>query len=247
MLKWIVEELKLPAPPFWLIGGLLILMCLPLVPLALAMRARVSTSPKTRPHYILDMDKQTKFKAQSDSPIFADGRAMRPPVPGTIAWGKKVDAPNADLLATDDHYFRGYRLENNATTGGMDTVYYTGFPGRIKVDQALMLRGQQRFNIYCAPCHGLGGQGDGAIYQRSLDIQAGWVQPSNLTDDERRFRPEGHLFNTITNGIRNMAGYGAQVPVQDRWAIVAYLRALQMSQDAPDTPDAPAELAGGVE
>jgi mono/diheme cytochrome c family protein len=241
MLKWIVEELKLPAPPFWLIGVPLILVSLMLVPLALTARARVSVSPKTRPHFILDMDKQTKFKAQADSPIFADGRAMRLPIPGTIAWGKRADAPDDDLLAIDDHYFRGYRLEKNAATGGVDTVYFKGFPDRVEVDEALMMRGRGQFNIYCTPCHGLGGQGDGAIYERSLKIQAGWVQPSNLTDADRAARPDGHLFNTITNGIRNMAGYGAQIKVEDRWAIVAYVRALQLSQDAP------ASLAGGVE
>ncbi len=244
MLKWIVEELKLPAPPFWLIGGLLILMCLPLVPLALTARARVSSSQKPRPHIFLDMDKQTKFKAQADSPVFADGRAMRPPVAGTLAWGEKADLPNPDLLAEEDHYFRGYRLEKNAATGGVDTVYYQGFPGRVSVDQAFLSRGQRQFNIYCSPCHGLGGLGDGPIHQRALKINAGstgWVQPSDVTDAERASRPEGHMFNTITNGIRNMASYGAQISVEDRWAIVAYLRALQMSQDAP------ASLAGGIE
>lgn len=235
MLKWIVEELKLPAPPFWLIGVLLIMMCLPLIPLAFTARARVTTSPKTRPHFVLDMDKQTKLKAQADSPIFADGRAMRLPVPGAIAWGDDASAPNDDLLAEDDHYFRGYRLEKNPDSGEMDTVYYEGYPGRVSVDQTLLLRGQRQFNIYCAPCHGLGGQGDGTIYQRSVKIQAGWVQPNNLTDAERMTRSEGHLYNTITNGIRNMAGYGAQIPVADRWAIVAYVRAIQLSQDAPVT------------
>jgi len=244
MLKWIVEELKLPAPPFWLIGGLLILICLPLVPLALIARARVSTSTKPRPHFVLDMDQQTKYKTQTASPIFADGRSMRPLVPGTLAWGKKADAPDADLLAGDDHYFRGYRLEKNEATGGMDIVFYKGFPDRVEVDKALLARGQRQFNIYCSPCHGLDGQGDGAVHERALKINAGatgWVQPANLTDAQRAARPEGHLFNTITHGIRNMAGYGPQISVHDRWAIVAYLRALQLSQNAP------ASLADGSE
>jgi mono/diheme cytochrome c family protein len=236
MLKWIVEEMKLPAPPFWLIGVLLILMSLTLVPLALTARARVSSSTQTRVHIFQDMDRQTKFKAQADSPLFADGRAMRPPVPGTLAWGKRADAPDPDMLAIDDHYFRGYTLEDNDTTGEKDTVYFQGFPDRVSVDHALMSRGKRQFMIYCSPCHGLGGQGDGAIHQRAAKINAGstgWVQPSNLTDGERAARPEGHLYNTITNGIRNMAGYKAQLSVHDRWAIVAYLRALQLSQDAP--------------
>lgn len=236
MLKRIVEELKLPAPPFWLIGGLLILLSLHLVPLALTARARVSTSTKPAMHIFLDMDKQTKYKAQADSPVFADGRAMRPPVPGTIAWGPRADTPDGDQLETDDHYFRGYRLEKNETTGGMDTVYFQGFPQRVAVDEVLLARGQRQFNIYCFPCHGYVGEGNGPIHQRALKINAGstgWIQPSNLTDPDRVSRPEGHLFNTITNGIRNMAGYGNQVPVEDRWAIVAYLRALQLSQNAP--------------
>lgn len=236
MLKWIVEELKLPAPPFWLIGVLLILLSLHLVPLALTARARVSTSPKPAVHMILDMDKQTKYKAQADSPVFADGRAMRPPVHGTVPWGKRADQPDDDQLETDDHYFRGYSLKKNETTGEMDTVYFQGFPDRVAVDDVLLARGQRQFNIYCFPCHGYVGQGNGPIHQRAVKINAGgtgWVQPTDLTGIEPVSRPEGHLFNTITNGIRTMAGYGNQVAVEDRWAIVAYLRALQVSRNAP--------------
>jgi mono/diheme cytochrome c family protein len=233
MLKLIAEEFKLPAPPFWLIGGLLILLSLFLVPLALIARARVSSSTKPRPHMILDMDRQTKLKAQADSTVFADGRAMRPPVPGTVAWGPDAGHRDPDNLKDDDHYFRGYKLVNNPAVGGMDIEYFTGFPDRVTVDKTLLRRGQERFNIYCMPCHGYGGKGDGPIHQRALKIKALWVQPSNLTDADRSARPEGHLFNTITHGIRNMAGYGAQIPVADRWAIVAYLRALQLGQNAP--------------
>jgi mono/diheme cytochrome c family protein len=236
MVKWIVEEFKLPAPPFWLIGGLLILVSLHLVPLAFIARARVTTSTKPAVHMFLDMDKQAKYKAQADSVVFADGRAMRPPVAGTIAWGKDAHAPDDDQLQTDDHYFRGYRLEKNETTGEMDTIFFQGFPKRVVVDEKLLARGQKQYNTFCFPCHGYVGQGDGPIHQRALKINAastGWVQPSNLTDPERSSRPEGHLFNTITHGIRNMAAYGNQIPVEDRWAIVAYLRALQLSQNAP--------------
>ncbi len=235
MLKRIVEEFKLPAPPFWLIAGVLILVSLHLVPLAFIARARVSTSTKPRPHMFLDMDKQTKYKAQADSTVFADGRAMRQPVPGTVAWGDKPDAPGADALAEDDHYYRGYKLVKSDATGETETVYFEGFPDGIVVDEDLMKRGQARYNTFCFPCHGYGGAGNGPIHQRAVKLKAIWVPPSNLTDAERSARPEGHLFNTITNGIRNMASYGKQVPVKDRWAIVAYLRALQQQQqDAPD-------------
>ncbi len=238
MVKWIVEELKLPSPPFWLIAGLLILLSLHLVPLALIARARVSTSTKPRPHMFLDMDKQTKLKAQADSIVFADGRAMRLPVPGTVAWGQSSAAPDPDVLQNDDHYYRGYKVVKNAETGEMETVYFEGFPAQVTVDTALLKRGQAKFNTYCFPCHGYVGQGNGPIHQRAMKIGAGstgWVPPSDLTDAERSSRSEGQLFNTITNGIRNMAGYGSQIPVHDRWAIVAYLRALQLSRHAPES------------
>ena len=233
MIKWIVEELKLPVPPFWLIGAMLILLSLHLVPLAFIARKRVSTSSKPRVHMFLDMDKQTKLMAQDVSPVFADGRAMRPPVPGTVAWGADPSAPNADALSEDDHYFRGYRLEEagDQTT----TVYFEGFPDRVSVDEAMVLRGQKVFNVYCYPCHGYEGKGNGPIAQRAIKIEAGatgWVAPSDLTDEERSGRTEGFLFNVVTHGIRNMAGYGNQIPVQDRWAVVSYVRALQLRQDA---------------
>jgi len=233
MLKWIVEELKLPAPPFWLIGVPLIVLSVFLVPLALIARARVSTSSKPRPHMILDMDKQTKFKAQADSPVFADGRAMRPPVPGTVAWGASSITADSDQLQDDDHYFRGYRVETDPGSGQEQVVYFKGFPDRVTVDKSLVLRGQRVFNVYCFPCHGYEGKGNGPIHQRALKINAGstgWVQPANLTDDQRAARENGHLFNTITHGARSMAGYGNQIGVEDRWAVVAYLRALQLRQ-----------------
>jgi len=227
MIKWIVEEFKLPAPPFWLIAGLLILLSLHLVPLAFIARARVSTSEKPRPHMFLDMDQQAVLKAQDESPVFADGRAMRKPVAGTVAWGADPYAPAADMLAEDDHYYRGYTID-----AGGETVYAEGFPGQVTVDESLLLKGQARYNTFCFPCHGYEGLGNGPIHQRALTLKGAWVQPSNLTDAERSGRTEGHLYNTINNGIRTMAGYGSQVPVEDRWAIVAYLRALQLRQDA---------------
>ena len=232
MIKWIVEEFKLPAPPFWLIAGILILLSLHLVPLAFIARARVTDSTKPRVHLFLDMDQQTKLKAQDDSPVFADGRAMREPVSGTVAWGKNPEVPSADALAQDDHYYRGYRNEKDAS-GQTVTVYYEGFPENIVVNEALLKRGQAKFNTYCFPCHGYGGAGNGPIHQRAVKIKAVWVPPSNLTDEERSARSEGHIFNTITNGIRNMAAYGKQIPVEDRWAIVAYVRSLQKVKDAP--------------
>lgn len=227
MIKWIVEEFKLPAPPFWMIAALLILLSLHLVPLAFFARARMTDSTKPRVHLIQDMDSQAKYKTQTTSPVYDDGRAMREPVAGAVGWGPDPSAPDADALAADDHYYRGYKVENG------ETVYFDGFPEQVVVNEALLNRGQAKFNTYCFPCHGYEGLGNGPIHQRAVKIKAIWVPPSNLTDAERSSRSEGQLFNTITNGIRNMAAYGPQIPVKDRWAIVAYLRALQLRQDAP--------------
>jgi mono/diheme cytochrome c family protein len=108
----------------------------------------------------------------------------------------------------------------------------------------VMKRGQERFGIYCTPCHGMAGAGDGIVNARAERLQEGtWIPPSDLSSDVVRGRPAGHLFNTITNGIRNMPAYGSQIPEDDRWAIVAYVRALQRSQHT-SIGDVPPELRG---
>src|SRR4029079_4307787 len=92
-------------------------------------------------------------------------------------------------------------------------------------------RGQERFGIYCSPCHGLGGNGDGMGAKRAEGLAQGtWVPPSNLNQDYLRQMPVGQIFNTITHGVRNMPAYGPQVKVDDRWAIILYVRALQRSR-----------------
>jgi mono/diheme cytochrome c family protein len=109
--------------------------------------------------------------------------------------------------------------------------YVTEFP--VDVTEARMQRGQAKFNIYCAPCHGLVGQGDGLISLRALSLQEPtWVPPTNLTNDVVAAQPVGKLYDTITNGRRKMAGYAAQIEPDDRWSIVLYVRALQRSQRA---------------
>jgi mono/diheme cytochrome c family protein len=110
------------------------------------------------------------------------------------------------------------------------------------VTEKLVRRGKERFAIFCAPCHGLDGYGDGPVAKRAQALQEGtWVPPSSYHTDLVRQRPVGFIFNAITHGIRNMPAYGAQIPVADRWAIVSYVRALELSQDAT-VNDVPAEL-----
>ena len=224
---------KLRQPPFWMIGGFLILVVLTLVPLVLAALARVTRSGTGRIHLIQDMDNQPRYEEQDATDLFADGRAMRPKVPGTVARGQ---------LQEDDHYERGFVMEEAA--GKAQPRFFNGFPRQVTLDERLVRRGQERFNIYCAACHGVDGRGSGPIHMRALELQEPkWVPPSDLTSDAVRVRPEGHIYNTINNGIRNMGPYGAQVAAPDRWAIVAYVRALQLSANAPPEAVPPEKLS----
>ena len=222
---------KFHRPPFWLVGTFLAAIVASWVPLVMIADGRVRKSDKPRIHLVQDMDNQVRYKSQRINPIFADGRGDRPPVAGTVGRGAFV---------ADGSYALGF-----VRTGGTDakpTVeFLSDFPEEIKVDKALLERGQNRFNIYCYVCHGYDGRGNGRVHQWASQIAADprWIPPSNLLSETVVGRPDGHIYNTINNGIRNMAGYGAQIPVKDRWAIVAYVRALQLAQNAPpDTLDA---------
>jgi mono/diheme cytochrome c family protein len=210
--------------PFWLIGAAVVATVASWVPLVFFARARVTKSPEPPVLLMQDMQVQPKYSQQQSSEVFADGRAMRPRVEGTVARG---------MLDEDDHYFRGWT--KGVADGKPAPKFFENFPAQVKVDEKLVKRGQERFGIYCSACHGLDGSGNGAVHARAVELQQGtWVQPSNLADEQRRLRPVGHIFNSISVGIRNMPGYAGQIPVADRWAIVAYVRALQLSQNAPE-------------
>lgn len=209
-------------PRALVIGGL-ILIALALLPPLFVAKARLATSSEPRIHIIRDMANQERFKAQQANPIFSDGRELRPQVPGTVARGD---------LRDDPHFYQGLVSGEWATT----------YPPQIEQTAGFIRRGQQRFNIYCASCHGLGGAGDGIVAKRAADLGTpGWNPPTSLVGEAVRERPHGHVFNTITNGIRTMPPYGDQIPEQDRWAIVAYVRALQRSQNAA-LEDVPPEV-----
>ncbi len=198
--------------PRFIKHGIIILTTLALIPPALILRQRFAKKEKRPIHFIHDMDAQEKFKAQSVNSFFADGRSMRPPVEGTLARGQ---------LREDDHLYRGL----------VNGDYAADFP--LPVTMKMVERGQEQFNIYCAPCHGFDGYGGGSVATRADELQEGtWVPPTSLHSEQVLERVNGHLFNSITNGIRTMPAYASQIEVEDRWAIVAYVRALQKSQRA---------------
>jgi mono/diheme cytochrome c family protein len=162
------------------------------------------------------MHDQPSYTAMEQSSFFPDNTASRPPVAGTVARGQ---------LREDELLYLGM------IDGGPADVF--PFP----IDEAVMARGQEAFNAFCSPCHGRTGRGDGIIVQR------GFTRPPDLTDDNARSSPVGHFFNVITNGFGAMPDHAAQVQVRDRWAIAAYLRALQASTAVPIADIPPAERA----
>ncbi|MEZ4361794.1 MAG: quinol:electron acceptor oxidoreductase subunit ActD [Kofleriaceae bacterium] len=224
------ESKKLPA---WVYGFIVSTGVLALVPFAIIAKARASTS--TEPHYHIfgDMDFQPKVKSDATFPLFADGRGNRGELTGTIPRGG---------LNADDVFYRGLVR----TEGVVDASWTTELPPSLEVDMKLLERGRQRYDIYCSPCHGYDGRGNGAIPRR---VQAGggaWVA-RNLVDPQGAVAkmPNGQLFNTISNGFNTMMGYAAQIPHLDRWAVVLYVRALQRAQNA-GPQDVPADCRNEV-
>jgi mono/diheme cytochrome c family protein len=174
-------------------------------------------------HLNPNMDFQEKLDAQERNDFFADGRAMRTPPAGTVAVGQ---------LRDDDHLYRGRNL---------DGTLADALPPSIKLDERLLARGEERYNIYCQPCHGTTGHGDGPATRRGGGFA---VVPANL--HLKRLQPEalGYFFHVITNGKGKMRSYKAQIPVEDRWAITAWVRTLQVSHSAKAS-DIPAAAPAG--
>lgn len=184
-----------------------------LLPFAAGCRGETS---KERPIVgIRNMYDQPKYKIQERSEFFADGRTMRPLVEGVVSRDQEVDPRIAEGLLEDG---TGYVL-----TLPQETVDHGGGM------TALLKRGQERYNIYCSTCHGETGTGLGLAAQRAKAAGAAAFVPANLHDERLRHIPDGQLFSTISNGKGNMAPYAYSIPVQDRWAIVAYVRALQLA------------------
>jgi mono/diheme cytochrome c family protein len=199
--------------PRWIIYVLLVLVAISLIPIGLIYRSHHQGEGQPRIQIVYDMDQQSYYKAQTENPFFADGMSMRKPPAGTVARG---------LLAADDAYFRGIER---------DTVFVQEIP--VEVTRPLLDRGRERYNIHCAPCHGRSGDGNGMIHVRAQALAEGtWTPPTDLTSQTVVERPAGHIYNSIANGIRTMPSYGTHLSPADRWAVTAYVRALQLSRNA---------------
>lgn len=165
-------------------------------------------SEKPAIHPNPNMDWQEKFQAQEPNPFFDDNRADRLPVPGTVSrGGLKIDLP----------YFEGISDNGN---------FVAKMP--VELSREFVLRGKERYEIFCSMCHGGTGVGNGIV------IGYGYVPPPSFYDDRIVDMPDGELYSAIYNGVRTMPSYRHQIPVEDRWAIVAYIRALQRSQNVTE-------------
>ena len=179
-----------------------------------------------------DMNHQAHLKPQSGSAVFADGRADRPIPAGTVAANVPLD--------DDDGLYHGKAADGS---------WLKAFPAAVKVDAALITRGQDRFTIYCAPCHGALGDGQGITKKYGMTTTPSYARDpqTHQLDDRRINLTVGQLFDTISNGSqptpegkRNMLPYADKLSPQDRWAVVAYVRALQRAQNGA-LADVPAD------
>ncbi len=167
-------------------------------------RGSISTKPPLE--VFPDMDRQAKYKPQAESPFFADGRADRPLPAGVVSRG--------DLRA-DDHLHLGKVANGN---------WAAGFPASISIDAKLLERGKDRYAIFCLPCHGAIGDGNG------ITKSYGMGSTPTYHDDRLRKMTEGEIFNTITYGKAAMGAYADKLSPEERWAVIAYVRALQRAQ-----------------
>jgi mono/diheme cytochrome c family protein len=163
------------------------------------------------------MHNQPRYKPLAAAPFFEDGRASRPAIEDTVARGQ-------------------LRIDGARFTGKQDGKDIDFFP--IQITRADVQRGQDRFEIYCSPCHGRLGDGNGMITSRGLR------HPPSYHDERLRTAPIGHFFDVMTNGYGSMYSYASRVAVDDRWRIAAYIRALQLSQNAPPDLAASASAQG---
>jgi mono/diheme cytochrome c family protein len=171
------------------------------------------------PLYVFpEMDWQSKIQGQEEFAFWTDGRGNRPPVPGTVARGQLHD---------DDAFH----------LGKVGELFVRKAP--IAVDEAVLARGEERFAIYCTPCHDQTGMGRGIVVRR------GFPQAADLTGERVRGLADGEIFQVISKGVRTMPGHAYQIPPQDRWAIVAWVRVLGRAGHAT-IDDVPSDLRGAI-
>jgi mono/diheme cytochrome c family protein len=163
-----------------------------------------------------DMQDQPRYKPLAATNFFGDGRSARPEVEGTVAWGRWTNKPpDPEFLRIDQARF----------TGRVNGEYVDYFP--FPITRADLDRGRDRYNVYCSPCHSRVGDGNGMVVRRGFK-QAASYHTQRLID-----APVGHFFDVMTNGFGQMPSYASRVEPDDRWRIAAYIRVLQLSQDAP--------------
>lgn len=215
---------------FFYIFGLVVI----LVVTVAGFRGQKSTKPPIE--LFPDMDRQPKVKAQVPSDFYADGRGNREPIPGTVPLGyamplhKPVDGSTGEATGP----YKQIKFTSSPTyadTGKFGDQWGTGLP--VEATPELIARGKERYTISCSVCHGATGAGNGIAGQYGL------VAIANLHQQRIRDMADGEIFNTITHGKNTMMGYGDRIQVQDRWAIIAYMRALQMSQGGASIDDVP--------
>ena len=247
------QDLSDTTLPKWLSLTGVLLAILLLLPPVMIFRAKGMVNRQPRLHFNPDMDWQIKYKSQTVGPtsddesnpyLFADMRSMRQPVVGSISYGH---------LDTDSEMYEGLKTGAVHVPGEEKLEdYVTEFPAELKIDETFLARGKQRYEIYCSVCHGYAGQGDGLVNRRAMGLMqsgnAAWVTAKSLHDPivkDPKQNPVGRLFNTISYGRANMGPYKDQITPEDRWAIVAYVKALQET-GLPAMPD-PAELTKAEE
>lgn len=154
-----------------------------------------------------NMYNQPKYEVYEASPLFEDGTSSRPLVEGTVS---------RERGAVNESFYTGTNSNGLLSEAPFE------------ISEQVLLRGQERYNIYCSPCHNFNGNGQGMI------VQKGFVMPASFHEQRLRDQPIGYFYNVITNGYGRMYSYASRIPPEDRWAIASYVRALQYSQNAPE-------------
>lgn len=176
---------------------------------------RGTRSAKPPIHPNPNMDNVTRIEAQEPSDFWHDRRGMRPQVEGTVAQNE---------LRDDDHLYRGQ----------IDGAWAATLPAEVPLNAETLERGQERYGIYCTPCHGNAGLANGGIVPTRGTTNPDWAwEVVSLHGDAPRGYAIGQLYDVIANGVRTMPGYAHQIPVEDRWAIATYVRALQVAYEVP--------------